>query len=449
MKSWAKLILVLIVLAVMASAYGLRGAATVAVGYSAKQLCSGVFVAGLPESFVRERDIEPRMSILGPALSLLEVKTESSTGTVSSRLFGVEATATHRTGLGCTLHWQGAGDPAMGLPMGGELSPTLPQLVDAMEAAFSEPAEAGRNTLALIASVKGERVMERYLPPVTAQTRMQSWSMNKSLMATWIGMRSERGLIDPTIPVASTARGEAVLSALDPRLTLLHLLQMESGLDFEEKYCPGSDVTRMLYAEQAMWKVPAESPQAYSPGTRFAYSSGDTVLASYIWQRELRRPYQDWIAQEFAQPLGLESLVAESDACGVQVGSSYVHMTARDWLRVGQLWLDAWHGRSDLLSQTWLRASVSARPSDKLGRYGRGFWLNTHQAVFPGVPDNAFYAGGNAGQYVVVVPEWELVLVRLGLSAAQADTGVATLLQEIQARLDSMGVAEVIEVTDD
>jgi CubicO group peptidase (beta-lactamase class C family) len=262
-------------------------------------------------------------------------------------------------------------------------------------------------------------------------------------MATWIGLQAAQDALDPGRPLRALLPDEPMVAALDERLTLLHLLQMESGLDFEELYGPGSDVTRMLYLSPAMWQVPATSEQAFAPGEHFAYSSGDTVLASLFWQRSLDGAYERWIRENFQAPLGLTTLVAEADASGVQVGSSYAYLTPRDWLRVGQLWLDAWHGRSTLLPRDWLRASVAPRASDPRGRYGRGFWLNTAGAAFPGLPDSLFYAGGNAGQYVVVIPEWELVVVRLGLTDADASSGVGEFLRSVSALRDSGALADV------
>ena len=436
---YLRLVLVLFFVAVLAAVvlYG-RGAFRVAVGYSAKQLCSGVFVAGLPESFVLDNDIGPRMALLGPARGALRVEADHSRGLARASFLGVSAQAVYRGAEGCALHGTTLGDsdlvPLADTPEADEL-PTI--LTDAFENAFAEPAGGGRNTLALIVAHGGQR-WEQYREPVTPATPMQGWSMNKSLMATWVGMQAQRGALDPTRPAVSLAPGLPETSptsrgGLDPRLTLLHLLQMESGLEFEEKYGPASDVTRMLYDARAMWTVPVEVGMAVAPGQRFAYSSGDTVLASYLWQQSLDRPYSDWIRDEFTMPLGLTALVAEADASGVQVGSSYAYLTARDWLRVGQLWLDAWHGRSPLLSQEWLRASVRARDSDPRGRYGRGFWLNTKGVAFDGLPHNLFYASGNSGQYVVVIPEWELVVVRLGLTQPGVDSGTAEFLHRIAA----------------
>ncbi len=106
-------------------------------------------------------------------------------------------------------------------------------------------------------------------------------------------------------------------------------------------------------------------------------------------------------------------------------------MTARDWLRVGQFWLDAWHDRIAVLPPGWQRESTRARPSDEQGRYGRGFWLNTGGVAFPGLPGELFYASGNAGQAVVVFPEQELVVVRLGLTGTGVDDGLHRLLLDI------------------
>ena len=348
-----------------------RDAVRVAVGYSAKQMCSGVFVGGLPAAFVLETDIRPRMAILGPLLPMLDVRAERGGGLARAHLLGVSARAVHRSQRGCALGSSGRGDPPM-MPAAAPEPAGVPEpLAGPVREAFAEPADGGRNTLALLLSHRGRLLVERYATPVTATTPMQGWSMNKSLMATWVGLQAARDVLDPARPLRALLPDEPIVAALDERLTLLHLLQMESGLDFEEVYGPGSDVTRMLYLSPAMWQVPATAEQAFAPGERFAYSSGDTVLASLFWQRSLDGPYERWIRDNFQVPLGLTTLVAEADASGVQVGSSYVYLTPRDWLRVGQLWLDAWHGRSKMLPGDWLRESVAPRASDPRGRYGR------------------------------------------------------------------------------
>ncbi|KGE03296.1 Beta-lactamase class C and other penicillin binding protein [Pseudohaliea rubra DSM 19751] len=316
-----------------------------------------------------------------------------------------------------------------------------PALLRAVAEAFDEAEGGGRNTLAVAVAREGRLLAERYLSPVDAGTRLQGWSMNKSLLATWVALRSAAGdglsLGDPVRQrLLALGAPPATTRDLAPGLTLGHLLQMESGLAFEERYEPDSDATTMLYRREAMWELAPATGQARAPGTHFSYSSGDTNLAAYLWQQSLSGSYASWVREHFSEPLGIRSLVPEADASGVQVGSSYSYMTARDWLRVGQLWLDAWHGRSELLGREWLRAAVAPRPSDPRGRYGRSFWLNGGGVAFPGQPESLFYAGGNAGQYVLVVPEEELVLVRLGLTdEPRVDPAMDSLLAGVRGAL--------------
>ncbi|MBE9540575.1 MAG: serine hydrolase [Proteobacteria bacterium] len=137
----------------------------------------------------------------------------------------------------------------------------------------------------------------------------------------------------------------------------------------------------------------------------------------------------------FSGPLGLTSLTAEPDASGVQVGSSYTYMTARDWLRVGQFWLDAWHDRTDILPEGWQREATQPSTSNWQGNYGLSFWLNTEGSQFPSLPKSMFNAGGNAGQRVMVFPDQELVIVRLGLSQSGVDQGVELFSRQV---LDSL-----------
>ena len=210
---------------------------------------------------------------------------------------------------------------------------------------------------------------------------------------------------------------------------------MESGFAFEETYLPGDDATRMLYRSPEMWRVAPGNGHAHAPGEHFSYSSGDTNLASWLWQRSLDRPYTAWLRQEFTRPLGLSRLTSEHDASGVQVGSSYTYMTARDWLKVGEFWLDAWHGRSPLLSRAWMREATRPRASAVHGNYGRGFWLNAKGMDFPALPRNLFYASGHSGQFVVVFPDQEIVVVRLGLTPTGTSTGLAALLEGVLATL--------------
>jgi CubicO group peptidase (beta-lactamase class C family) len=226
----------------------------------------------------------------------------------------------------------------------------------------------------------------------------------------------------------------SAVSAVDEALTLEHLITMASGLDFDERYLPGDDVTEMLYGGVPMWQIPLAQGHRVDPGQEFVYSSGDTNVVSYLWQASLEgEAYVDWIDREVNQRLGLDNPLLEPDISGVQVGSSFAYLTARDWAKYGQWWLDAWHGRDAALSSDWQQRA--AAPSATADFYGLSFWLNTHFRDYPGLPENTFHAGGNSGQFVIVAPEAELVIVRLGLTLDESAVALAEPLAKIYAEL--------------
>ena len=430
-------------------------AGAIGAGYAAKQICSGVFVARLPEQFVVDTDVLPRLATVGPLAQLLEYELDTNKRQVTANMLGQTVTAQHSPRYGCTLGDAGEtplfplsnAAPEMGNELGaatvGSAQTTLTSqgwksaaLESALDAAFAEPLERGRNTLAVIVMHRGQIVAERYGAPVTAETAMQGWSMNKSLMATFIGRQIDRGhlRLNDAVVTALRAAGarEATVVKVHPDLTLRHLLSMTTGFDFSEQYFPGDDVTDMLYRQAGMWRSAPDTGHAFPPGEQWAYSSGDINTASLMWQQSLQgKAYPDWIHSHFSEPLALDQIVLEPDASGVQVGSSYAYLTPRDWARLGKLWLDAWHGRSEVISAAWQRLAIAPGTATGGDIYGLGFWLNTGHRAFPSAPESTFHAGGNSGQFVVVIPERELVVVRLGLTLNESRADMDALLADV------------------
>jgi CubicO group peptidase (beta-lactamase class C family) len=304
------------------------------------------------------------------------------------------------------------------------------KLQAALDEAFSEPTSGGRReTRAVVVVHRGRIIAERYGEGFDAQTRLPGWSMTKSVTNALVGIRILQGKLElhAAAPVPEWSDPD------DPRaaITLDQLLRMSSGLAFSEVYEDyNSDVVTMLFKRGDAGAYAAAKPLAHTPDTQWYYSSGTTNLVSRI----LRGTFEGDQAAYFAFPrralferIGMRSAVIEPDASGSFVGSSFMFATARDWARFGLLFL--WDGvweKERLLPEGWVRYSTTPTPLAPQGRYGAHWWLNAgdpenaSDRPWPDLPPDAFAASGFEGQYVLVVPSRQLVLVRLGLSRPES-----------------------------
>jgi CubicO group peptidase (beta-lactamase class C family) len=270
-------------------------------------------------------------------------------------------------------------------------------------------AAAVPETLAVLAVQGDDVIVEHYGEGVTADTTLISWSMAKSITQALIGFAVDDGklALHGPAPVPEWADDERSAITVD------QLLRMCSGLAFREDYVDGesSDVITMLFGEgqEDMAAFAAAFPLEHEPGAVFNYSSGTTnILARvvgdlYGGQQGVERLLRD----RLFGPLGMTSAVPKFDGAGTLVGSSYVFATARDFARFGQLYRD---GGRDVLPQSWIdyartESPVPVEPGEQ--PYGAHWWL------FPAVP-GSFAAQGYEGQRTLVVPDLDLVVVRLG-----------------------------------
>lgn len=243
----------------------------------------------------------------------------------------------------------------------------------------------GIRTDAVVVIRDGRLVYERYAGPSRAETPHLTWSVSKSLLATLLGVAEGEGRFQLDDPVARYYPP----FARHPEVTLRHLLNWSSGLDWQEDYefAPlKSSVVAMLYTRgrDDMAGFVAETPQARPPGRRFRYSSGDSNVLAAALHGMLGADYAEYPWRALFEPLGIRSAVWERDAAGTFVGSSYVYMSARDLARVGLLMQR--HGRwreRQLLPLAWVEFNLTPfaryRPSaEEEGEAvpGGQWWLN-------------------------------------------------------------------------
>ncbi|KCZ93330.1 serine hydrolase domain-containing protein [Hyphomonas johnsonii] len=290
---------------------------------------------------------------------------------------------------------------------------------DLLDLAFADPApDAMGETHAFLAVQGGRIVIERYWRDYTAADTFPSWSEAKSITHALIGILVREGKIDIHAPAdVPEWQGQD-----DPRrhITLDQLLRMSSGLKFAEDYVDAgnSDVIEMLFAsgKEDVAGFAASLPLEHAPGTAWSYSSGTTNIVARCAARALGKTGEDFRAfmfRELFEPIGIASAQPKFDAEGTFIGSSFCYCTARDFARFGLLYLrdGCWNG-GRILPQGWAdyaRTPTATPPTEELG-YGAHWWLGM---CGPG----SFSANGYQGQYTVLVPELDLILVRHGNSS--------------------------------
>jgi len=201
------------------------------------------------------------------------------------------------------------------------------------------------------------------------------------------------------------------------KITLHNLIQMNSGLEWEEDYGKISDVTKMLFLADDMAKIQLEKPATFEPNTHWNYSSGTTNLLSGILRRQFQnhQDYLDFWYASLIDKIGMHSMLIEPDMAGNFVGSSYGWATARDWAKFGLLYLHEgnWNGEQ-IFDKSWAKYVATPTPTSN-GKYGGHFWLNAG-GKYIDVPKDMYFCGGFQGQKVIIIPSKDLVIVRFGLT---------------------------------
>jgi CubicO group peptidase (beta-lactamase class C family) len=405
-------------------------------GYSAKIVCSNVFIAGRDAKEVLAVDVQAPGH---PLLKLMKVSVDKERGIVSAGLLWVlgKSVAVERDGVGCASVPDGdtgkarqtslraapaaATQPDALWPDGERVdasqNPDVAKIVD-------DAAMAGVGMRAIVVVKNGHVVAERYGAGFSAKTPLLGWSMTKTVNAAIIGTLvkdgkmavDRKGLFAPW-----KADGRAAISLAD-------MMAMSSGLEFNEDYGDVADVTRMLYLEPNMAGFAESKPLTGEVGKVFSYSSGTAVMLSRLWQDAIgdKARALSWPRAALFEPLGMHSAVLETDEQGTFVGSSYLYATAHDWARFGQFLLQGgvWNGNQVLPAGfvDWMREPA---PASKV--YGKGqLWVEgpgdeekPGAGAGAGLPKDTYWMEGHDGQTVTIIPSEQLVVVRLGLTPAK------------------------------
>jgi CubicO group peptidase (beta-lactamase class C family) len=425
-------------------------------GLVAHNVCSKVFVSGLdPETVFSETTERAGVRRLRP---LLKFDVDRGAKLVDASLAGgFSSRAVFRDGLGCVL-LHGAKEPyllksdidALKAPKAPPLLPEIagadlvepsdPALKAALDHAFEEPDEPPfRRTKAVVVVHDGKVIAERYAKGVGIDTSLLGFSMTKSVINGLIGILTQQGLVTPSMPAPIPEwRG-----AKDPRreIEVEHLMRMTTGLALDETNSGFDPTSQMLYLHDDMAGFAVTAPMIAAPGTRWHYSSPTTQLLARIIRDAVGGPEQTlaFAWRELFNPLGMRNVTLEFDGGGTLQGTAYMLASARDWALFGLLYLnDGVVGGKRILHEDWVDFSAAATLDTD---YAAGFWTNRSEhpnakgRVRLGMPADAFFASGDRGQRVVIMPTQRLVVVRLGDSVDPTGDirGLARLVKEVIA----------------
>lgn len=295
---------------------------------------------------------------------------------------------------------------------------------DALQAAsnwaFDRPTPE-QVTLSLIVVHKGRILHERYAPGVDQTTRTRTWSTAKSIAATLIGTLVDEGRMDLDQSLGLEWLPRADSPDSDPRdaITLRHALNMSSGLypvDNGLEYATGSGMAYWAGASSVTGLL--NRALIREPGTNWDYENYETLSAVLAMKKTIGDPqaYLEFPRKALLDRIGMRNTLLSVDRFGDFILSSQVYTNARDLARFGILYANGgmW-GDQRIISEEWIEFVTTPAPAtaNRGNFYGGQWWLVPDNRN--DVPRNAYSTAGNRGQFVIVVPSHDLVIVRRGL----------------------------------
>jgi CubicO group peptidase (beta-lactamase class C family) len=318
------------------------------------------------------------------------------------------------------------------------------QVRAAVDLAFADPAGL---TAAMVVVYNGQIVGERYMSGITKDTQLESWSMGKSLGATLVGLAIKAGAfaLDDPAPVPEWRR------AGDPRaaIRVRDVMRMSSGLSFTGQDDRWMDPAWQyhdhffIYAGAVdAFKYAIASPVEFAPNAVGRYRNCDPMTLGFLVRQAVEQrgePYLTYPQRALFDKIGIRKQVLETDPWGNFLISGYDYGTARNWARLGLLYLrdGVWNGQR-LLPEGFAKFVSTPAPAWPRPEYGGQFWVNGIGQW--NLPRDAYFMAGAGGQHTFIVPSHNLVVVRMGHQRGAA-IGTRLLNQSLAAIVAAIDAA--------
>ncbi|WP_449399868.1 serine hydrolase domain-containing protein [Chryseobacterium wanjuense] len=233
--------------------------------------------------------------------------------------------------------------------------------------------------------------------------------MAKAVTVMLLGKALEEGKIKNINDKFSDYFDEFNTKEFGKDVTLKNLAQMESGLNWDEDYKNPFLPNAKAYYGKSLMKATFSRKFKENPGDRFEYQSGSTQLLGFAVRKAVDQSLASYLSEKFWVPLGMEQNAEWStDESGMEKTYCCIHSNARDFAKLGQLFLDNGKvGDQQILNLNFIEQMQTPTQKSK-EIYGMGFWINNDN------PIKHYYFLGLQGQYIIMVPEHQMVIVRTG-----------------------------------
>ena len=435
----------------------------IASGMVSHTLCTNVLMLGREQVDVEATDLNVLQRKF--ATSTINETEQTVTATFGIGPFGNSSTSVYRPGCGCGVAgdfsieaikqqsnlkykelshntqqvWQAVNDTIAGVNY-----VALNKIVNGAYEETATAIEDTKNTRAVLVHYKGNLIAEKYGDGFHGDLPLRGMSMTKSIISALAGVLAQQGKLD----ISKTTGLPAYENAKDARknITIDQILKMTAGYDYNEAYesDPRNLLSTMLMTQGDMADFADDVPLRATPGETWDYQTVHSVLLSKIVRNHVGDTNEDYLKlvhEDFFDRVGMHHSFLQADASGTFIGGAFAYASPRDWLRFGLLYLNdgiAENGER-VLAEDWVKyTNTPSTASLKSRGYGAQFWLNakTKNQWIPNASEDMFAAKGHYGQYVVIVPSMELVIVRLGQTyntkAFDVDEFILEILNNIE-----------------
>jgi len=432
----------------------------IASGMVSHTLCTNVLILGRNQAEVEAADLSSIQR--ENASSEINHEERTVTSTFGFGPFGNSSTAVYRPGCGCGVtgdfsieeskkwsnpkykelsdntqqKWQTINDTLTGIDY-----PALNKIVNG---AFDKTIniEEGKNTRAVLVHYKGNLIAEKYAEGFHGDLPLRGMSMTKSVVSALAGVLAHQGKLD----VSSTTGLPAYKNAKDARnkITINQILQMTAGYDYNEAYesDPRNLLSTMLMTQGDMADFADDVPLRATPGETWDYQTVHSVLLSKIVRNHAGSfdDYLKLVHEDFFDRVGMHHSFLQADASGTFTGGAFAYASPRDWMRFGLLYLNDGISKNGerILAKDWVKyTNTPSKASLKSRGYGAQFWLNakSKNQWIPDAPEDMFAAKGHYGQYVIIIPSMDLVIIRLGQTYNKAAFDIDKFIIEVLSTL--------------